>query len=179
MAEVIPPQDVAQVSQNWPTGNIDIRLSNYMIQAQQKWTIAPVANAGGYPGSPYFKITIAGTDRALAATDDAELVAVPAFTGAPEQLWRIEQLTDGTYRIMPKAVPNSREPLALSAVGSSFATLARVRLQERQAALELENAMTSNRQWEIYIQNSKLNLRCALRMSRSAPYCEDPSRSYL
>ncbi len=30
---------------------------------------------------------------------------VPAFTGAPEQLWRIDQLTDGTYRVMPKAVP--------------------------------------------------------------------------
>ena len=29
--------------------------------------------AGGYPGSPYFKITIAGTDRALAATADGEL----------------------------------------------------------------------------------------------------------
>jgi arabinan endo-1,5-alpha-L-arabinosidase len=122
---VIPPQDVAQVSQNWPTGNIDIRLSNYMIQAQQKWTIAPMPNAGGYPGSPYFKLIIAGTDRALAATDDAELVAVPTFTGAPEQLWRIEQLSDGTYRIMPKAIPNSKETLALSAVGSSFATLAR------------------------------------------------------
>ena len=125
IGEAIPQQDVKQVSQNWPTGNIDLRLSNYMIQAQQKWMITPVANAGGYPGSPYFKITIAGTDRALAATDDAELVTVPAFTGAPEQLWRIEQLTDGTYRIMPKAVPNSKEPLALSAVGSSFATLAR------------------------------------------------------
>ena len=122
---VIPPQNVAEVSKNWPSGNIDIRLSNYMLQAQQKWTIAPAANAGGYPGSPYFKITIAGTDRALAATEDAELVAVPAFTGAPEQLWRIDQLTDGTYRLMPKAVPNSKEPLALSAVGSSFATLAR------------------------------------------------------
>ena len=122
---VIPPQDVAQISQNWPTGNIDLRLSNYMIQAQQKWTIIPVPNVGGYPGSPYFKITIAGTDRALAATDNAELVAVPAFTGAPEQLWRIEQLTDGTYRIMPKAIPNSKESLALSAVGSSFATLSR------------------------------------------------------
>jgi len=122
---VIPPQDVAQVSQNWPAGNIDLRLSNYMIQAQQKWTIVPVTNAGGYPGSPYFKITVAGTDRALAATDDAELVAVPKFTGAPEQLWRIEQLSDGTYRIMPKAVPNSKESLALSAIGSSFATLAR------------------------------------------------------
>jgi arabinan endo-1,5-alpha-L-arabinosidase len=122
---VIPPQDVTQVSQNWPAGNIDLRLSNYMLQAQQKWTIAPVADAGGYPGSPYFKITIADTNRALAATDEAELVAVPAFTGAPEQLWRIEQLTDGTYRIMPKAVPNTGEALAISAVGSSFATLAR------------------------------------------------------
>jgi arabinan endo-1,5-alpha-L-arabinosidase len=122
---VIPPQDVAQVSQNWPSGNIDLRLSNYLVQAQQKWTIAPATNAGGYPGSPYFKITIAGTDRALAATSDAELTAVPAFTGAPEQLWRIEQLSDGTYRIMPKAVPNSKESLALSAVGSSFATLAK------------------------------------------------------
>jgi arabinan endo-1,5-alpha-L-arabinosidase len=122
---VIPPQDVAQVSQNWPTGNIDIRLSNYMIQAQQKWTIAPAPNAGGYPGSPYFKITIAGTDRALAATEEAELAAVPTFTGAPDQLWRIDQLSDGTYRIMPKAIPNSKETLALSAVGSSFATLAR------------------------------------------------------
>ena len=36
-----------------------------------EWTITPVDNAGGYPGSPYFKITIAGTDRALAATADA------------------------------------------------------------------------------------------------------------
>jgi arabinan endo-1,5-alpha-L-arabinosidase len=53
------------------------------------------------------------------------LVAVPTFTGVPEQLWRIEQLSDGTYRIMPKAVPNSKESLALSAVGSSYATLAK------------------------------------------------------
>ncbi len=122
---VIPSQDVAQVSRNWPAGNIDIRLSNYMIQAQQKWTITPVPNAGGYPGSPYFKITVAGTDRALAATDEAELVTVPAFTETPDQLWRIDQLADGTYRIMPRAVPNSKESLAISAVGSSFATLAR------------------------------------------------------
>lgn len=122
---VIPAQDVAQVSQKWPAGDISIRMSNYMLQAQQKWTITPVTKEGGHFGSPYFKITIAGTDRALAATQDAELVAVPAFAGGSEQLWRIDQLGDGTYRIMPKAVPNSKEPLALSAVGSSFATLAR------------------------------------------------------
>ena len=29
------------------------------------------------------------------------------------QLWCIEQLTDGTYRIMPKAVPGTEEKLAL------------------------------------------------------------------
>ena len=78
-------------------------MANYMVQAQQKWTVTAVTNAGGYPGSPYFKITIAGTDRALAATADGELVALPAFTGAPEQLWRLDQLTDGTWRIMPKS----------------------------------------------------------------------------
>jgi arabinan endo-1,5-alpha-L-arabinosidase len=98
-----------------------------MVQAQQKWRITPVANAGGYPGSPYFKITIDGTDRALAATADGELAALPEFTGTPEQLWRIDQLADGTYRVMPKAVPNASKPLALSAVGSSKPTLATFR----------------------------------------------------
>jgi arabinan endo-1,5-alpha-L-arabinosidase len=38
-------------------------------------------------------------------------------------LWRIDQLTDGTYRILPKAVPNSKEPLALTAIGGSTPTL--------------------------------------------------------
>ena len=116
----IPPQDVADVSKNWPTGNVDARMAVYLCQAQQKWTIAPAPNAGGYPGAPYFKITIAGTDRALAATPDDEVVVLPAFTGAPEQLWRIEQLPDGAWRIMPKS-----KPLALSAIGASFATLSK------------------------------------------------------
>jgi arabinan endo-1,5-alpha-L-arabinosidase len=121
----IPPQDVAQVSKNWPAGNIDVRMANYLCQAQQKWAITAVPNAGGYPGSPYFKITVAGTDRALAATEDAELVVLSAFTGGPEQLWRMDQLADGTWRIMPKSIPNSKEALVLSAVGASFATLAK------------------------------------------------------
>jgi arabinan endo-1,5-alpha-L-arabinosidase len=123
--EPIPAQTAEQASANWPAGPTPVRLSPYMLQAQQKWAIAPVAGAGGYPGSPYFKITIAGTDKALAATPDGELVALPAFTGNPEQLWRIDQLSDGTYRMMPKAIPQSATPLALSAVGSSMPTLAR------------------------------------------------------
>jgi arabinan endo-1,5-alpha-L-arabinosidase len=120
----IPAQEAAQVSANWPSGAVDVRMSPYLVQAQQKWTIAPVVNAGGYPGSPYFKITIAGTDRALAATTDYELVVLPAFTGGPEQLWRIDQLTDGTFRVMPKSISTSKHSLALSAIGSSMPTLA-------------------------------------------------------
>ena len=121
----IPPQNVAEVSTNWPAGDVDVRLANFLDQAQQKWTFTTVTNAGGYPGSPYFKITIAGTDRALAATDEGEPVTVRAFTGKPEQLWRMDQLTDGTWRVMPKSLPNSKEPLALSAIGSSFSTLSK------------------------------------------------------
>lgn len=93
-----------------------------MLQAQQKWTIAPVAGAGGYPGAPYFRITIANTERALTATAGGELAATP-YTGAPEQLWRIDQLTDGRYRLNPKSIPGTSEPLFLSAVGSSMPTL--------------------------------------------------------
>ena len=121
----IPAQDVAQVSTNWPAGSVDVRLANYMVQAQQKWTITAVTNAGGYPGSPYFTITIAGTDRTLAATEAGELVALPNFTGTPEQLWRLDQLVDSTWRIMPKTGPKTKEPVALSAIGSSTATLAK------------------------------------------------------
>jgi arabinan endo-1,5-alpha-L-arabinosidase len=116
----IPSQDVTQVSAKWPSGKVDVRMANYLCQAQQKWSIEPVPNAG-YIGSPYFKITIAGTDRALATTEDAELVVLPSFSGGAEQLWRIDQLTDGAWRIGPKSNPS----FALSAVGSSFATLSK------------------------------------------------------
>jgi arabinan endo-1,5-alpha-L-arabinosidase len=116
-------QDVATVSKDWPAGNIEVRLGDYIIRPHQKWTITPVTGHGGYLGSPFFKITLAGTDRALAATADGELVTVPAFSGAPEQLWQIDQLIDGTYRIMPSAVPNSKERLALTAVGASTISL--------------------------------------------------------
>lgn len=96
-----------------------------MFRPHQKWTISPVADAGGYLGGPYYKIVIAGTGRALAATADAELITVPTFTGAYEQLWRIDELTDGTYRIMPKAIPNSKEQYALVSSGDSTPTLAK------------------------------------------------------
>jgi arabinan endo-1,5-alpha-L-arabinosidase len=58
-------------------------MSPYMVQAQQKWTITPVAGAGGYPGSPYFKITIAGRIRALAATEAARSLHSPLSPADP------------------------------------------------------------------------------------------------
>ncbi len=119
----VPFQELSEVIGGWPAGDIGVRLGDFMFRPHQKWTVTPVDSVGGYPGSPFFKITIAGTDRALAATAAAEVIAVPAFTGAPEQLWRIDQLTDGAYRIMPKAVPGHTEPLALTAVGASTPSL--------------------------------------------------------
>jgi arabinan endo-1,5-alpha-L-arabinosidase len=121
----VPLPEIAQVSTNWPKTDLSVRMIDYMLRPNQKWAITPVADAGGYPGSPYFKITVAGTDRALAATADGEVIAVAEFSNKPEQLWRIDQLIDGTYRIMPKVTPNSKEPLALVAVGYSTPTLAK------------------------------------------------------
>ncbi|GAA3990924.1 family 43 glycosylhydrolase [Mucilaginibacter dorajii] len=121
----VPSQELADVVKSWPTGNIGVRINDYMFRPHQKWAILQVPGAGGYLGGPYYKIVIAGTDRALAATAESELISVPTFTGAPEQLWRIDQLTDGTYRIMPKVVPNSKEQLALVSSGDSTPTLAK------------------------------------------------------
>jgi arabinan endo-1,5-alpha-L-arabinosidase len=121
----VPAQQLSEVLPGWPTGNIDLRIGDYMFRPHQKWTISPAPNAGGYLGSPYWKIVITGTDRALAAAAGNELVTVPAFTGAPEQLWRIDQRADGTYRIMPKSVPGSTEPVVLTAAGASTPTLAK------------------------------------------------------
>lgn len=127
--EPVASQQLEDVMHTWPTGNVGVRIGDYMVRPHQRWTITAVPEAGGYLGGPYFKITIARTQRALAATADAELVTVPNFTGAPEQLWRIDQLTDGTYRIMPKMIPNSHEQLALVSSGDSTPTLTKFDMQ--------------------------------------------------
>ena len=119
----VPSQQLSDVSSTWPAGNIDVRIGDYVGRPHQNWNISAVADAPGFFGTPSYKILIEGTERALAATADAELVTVPSFTGAPEQLWRIDQLTDGTFRIMPKVVPNSDKKLALISAGDSTPTL--------------------------------------------------------
>ena len=119
----IEEQKLVDVIADWPKGEIGVRANDYMFRPHQRWTITPVEDAGGYLGFPYYKIEIEGTHRALAATESEELVTVPAFTGADEQLWRIEQLVDGSYRIMPKSVPGHDEPLALICTGDSSVAL--------------------------------------------------------
>lgn len=121
----VAEQKLEDVIGGWPKGDINVRIGDYMFRPHQKWTITAVPEAGGTLAGPYYKITIAGTNRALAATAKEEVIAVPEFTGAPEQLWRIDQLTDGTYRIMPKQVPGSNKKLCLVSVSDSNPTLAK------------------------------------------------------
>ena len=65
--------------------------------------------------------------REFAATASKDVTTVPTYTGADEQLWRIEQLIDGTFRIMPKAIPGQdgiNKNLVLYSAGDSTPTLA-------------------------------------------------------
>ena len=119
-----PNQTLEEVIGTWPEGNIDARIGDWMNRPHQRWTITAVPEAGGYLGGQYYKISIEGTERVLAAAEGAEVVTVPAYTGAPEQLWRIEQLTDGTFRIMPKAVPGTEGQFVLTSVADSTPSLA-------------------------------------------------------
>lgn len=123
----IASQTLDEVKEGWAEGNIDVRIGDYMFRPHQRWTISAVENVGGYLGAPYYKITIEGTERALAATADCEVTSVEKFSGKDEQLWRIEQLTDGTYRIMPKVIPGKdglNTKYVLYSVGDSTPTLA-------------------------------------------------------
>lgn len=137
----IENQKLEEVIGEWPKDDIEVRIGDYMFRPHQRWTITAVPEAGGYLSNPYFKITIEGTDRALAATEALEVKTVPSFTGADEQLWRIEQLIDGTFRIMPKAIPGQEgvnKKYVLYSVADSTPTLA---------------------EWDFNTDNSKWNFR--------------------
>ena len=103
--KAIPDQQLQDVIATWPQGDIPVRCGDYMFRPHQLWTLTPVDEAGGYLSNPYFKIVIAGTGRALTATADLEVKTTSEYHGSDEQLWRVEQLTDGTFRIMPKRIP--------------------------------------------------------------------------
>jgi arabinan endo-1,5-alpha-L-arabinosidase len=123
----IASQQLKDVINTWPKGEIAVRCNDYMFRPNQRWTITAEPNKGGYLGQPYYKIIIEGTNRALAATASKELTTVAEYTGDDAQLWRIEQLVDGTYRIMPKKIPGEKDintKICLYSAGDSTPTLA-------------------------------------------------------
>jgi len=138
----IPVQQLADVEAGWPKGDIALRCGDYMFRPHQRWTITAVPEKGGYLSNPYFKITIEDTQRALTATADKELTTTPEYTGADNQLWRIEQLVDGTYRIMPKAIPGmdgDNKKYCIYSVGDSTPTLAEYDFSSDNSKWNLRN----------------------------------------
>lgn len=122
---VHPNQTLEEVIGTWPEGEIPARVGDWMNRPHQRWVITAVPEAGGYLGGQYYKIQIEGTQKSLSAAEGAEVVVAPEYTGAPEQLWRIEQLIDGSYRIMPKAVPGCDCQYVLTSIADSTPTLAK------------------------------------------------------
>ena len=123
----VAEQTLAEVQSTWPQGETGVRLSDYMFRPWQHWQVRPVADKGGTLCGPLYTIMIEGTQRALTATADLQVVA-REYDGQDAQLWRIEQLTDGTFRIMPYAVPGQQGANAvycLYSAGDSTPTLAR------------------------------------------------------
>ena len=124
--KAIPDQKLEEVIGTWPKGDIAVRCSDYMFRPWQHWSICPVPQAGGRLTGPLYEIKIDGTNRALTATANLELTT-KEFQGEDAQLWWIEQLTDGTYRIMPYAIPGQKgfnKKYCLYSAGDSTPTLA-------------------------------------------------------
>ena len=122
----IADQRLEDVIGNWPEGDIAVRLSDYMFRPHQHWAVVPVPDAGGTLAGTLYQIKIDGTDRVLTVGDDLQLTT-RNFEGKDEQLWRIEQSVDGTYRIMPFGIPgqlafNTR--YCLYSAGDSTPTIA-------------------------------------------------------
>ena len=120
----VESQKLSDVESGWPKGEVAVRLGADMFRPHQSWEIVADSQAGGSLGGPYYRIRIAGTDRYLTATSEKEVTTVESVIEGGEQLWRIEQLSDGTWRIMPKSIPGCEEQLALVAVADGTPSLA-------------------------------------------------------
>jgi arabinan endo-1,5-alpha-L-arabinosidase len=126
--EPIPNQTLAEVVDSWPEASVPVgvRCSDYMFRPWQHWSIRPVLEASGRLTGPLYQIFIEGTNRALTATADLQVVA-KEFEGQDSQLWWIDLLTDGTYRIMPYGIPGQQgfnKTYCLYSAGDSTPTLA-------------------------------------------------------
>ena len=96
-----------------------VATASYLVRVNQQWIFAPA-------GGGYDIISVAGKNaltaadefisvtekNALTAADETAVLA--PFTGTDKQLWKIDQLADGSYRIASKA-----GKLALTATGKT------------------------------------------------------------
>ena len=108
-AKPIASQTLDEVKGTWPQGDIPARIGDYMFRPHQRWAITPVNEAGGYLSNPYFKITIEGTERALAATADKEVTTVPAYMAPSASCRRPSRVSKAPIQSIaftPQATPH-------------------------------------------------------------------------
>jgi arabinan endo-1,5-alpha-L-arabinosidase len=86
----IRSQRTGMVLQSFTNG---VKTARYFVRDYQKWTMTPT-------GGGFYKIIDATDGNGLEAADGT--VEVMPFTGADNQLWKIDQLADGSYRIASK-----------------------------------------------------------------------------
>ena len=91
-----------------------VQMGRYLIHPDQQWSITPA-------GGGCYKITNLNTANALTAGPEATLRLTP-FTGAANQLWKIDQLVDGSYRI---ASPVDKLALAMRLKAPSHSAVVR------------------------------------------------------
>jgi hypothetical protein len=70
-----------------------LETARYLVREHQKWNIAPAGNG-------FSTILCAQNQEALTARDAA--LQVSAFTGTDSQLWKLDRLADGSYRVARK-----------------------------------------------------------------------------
>jgi arabinan endo-1,5-alpha-L-arabinosidase len=78
-----------------PADETRVINGRYLAQDHQEWKFA--AAGGGF-----YKITNAASGKTLELRDTGE-AAIVAFTGTDNQLWKVDQLSDGSYRLQLKA----------------------------------------------------------------------------
>ena len=142
-APPIPDQTLADDSATWPAGNIDVDLGDYMVRPHQKWTIAPAADAGGYPGLPVLHDhdcrhrPRAGGNRRRRGGDGPGRHGRPgsAVAHRPVDRWHVPDHAQVDAR-----VPGARRP---DRGGREHANADQVRPEGRYGALALQGAVTS------------------------------------
>ena len=137
----IPSQDVAEVSKTWPSGNVDVRMATYLCQAQQKWAIAP---APAPVATPARHTSRSRSPERIALWRRPPMVnwscCLPSAR-PPEQLWRIEQLPDGAWRVMPKAVARLEGAAGPFGGRRKLRDTVQVRSEKRQTSLADQDAV--------------------------------------